>query len=97
MCFINLYLYGLAYFFLQPVDYEDPNQRFFNLTVNARDNNPAHYDVAYIEVTVTDANDEAPKFTEPVKTDQFPENIPEKFLLHTFTAYDKDSYPNNEF
>jgi hypothetical protein len=82
---------------LQPVDYEEPEQRFFNLTVRARDNNPLHYDEAHIEITVTDANDEAPKFTEPVKTDKFPENIPEKFLLHTFTAYDKDSFPNNQF
>ncbi|XP_061162553.1 neural-cadherin-like [Saccostrea echinata] len=81
----------------KPVDYEDPKQRFFNLTIRARDNNPLHYDEAYIEITVTDANDEAPRFTEPVKTDHFPENIPEKFLLYTFTATDNDSYPNNEF
>ena len=44
-----------------------------------------------------DANDEAPQFTEPVKSVTSDENIPEKTLLYTFTAFDKDSPPNNEF
>ncbi|KAK3086114.1 hypothetical protein FSP39_013724 [Pinctada imbricata] len=81
----------------KPVDYEDVRQRRFNLTVKARDNNPLHQDEAYVEIEVTDANDEAPRFTEPVKTVNFDENVAEKTLLYTFTARDNDSPPNNEF
>lgn len=81
----------------QPVDYENVNQRFFNLTVKARDSNPLHEDHAFVEITVTDANDEPPKFTDTVKILDFEENIEEGTLLYTFTAYDNDSPPNNDF
>ncbi|XP_033753809.1 LOW QUALITY PROTEIN: neural-cadherin-like [Pecten maximus] len=80
-----------------PVDYENVQQRFFNLTVKARDSNPLHEDHAFVEITVTDANDEPPKFTDTVKIMDFNENIEEGTLLYTFAANDKDSPPNNDF
>ena len=81
----------------QPVDYEKPSQRFFNLTVRATDTNPEHEDFAYVEITVLDANDIAPQFKETVKIIDRDENIPVDSLLHTFEASDGDSPPNNEF
>jgi hypothetical protein len=86
-----------TFIYFQPVDYEDINQRFFNLTVKARDSNPNHFDIAHVEITVTDANDEKPEFTKKVEVITRDENIPENSLLHIFTANDKDSPPNNEF
>ncbi|XP_071177027.1 neural-cadherin-like isoform X2 [Mytilus edulis] len=80
-----------------PVDYENRSQRFFNLTVKARDANPNHFDIAHVEITVTDANDEKPEFLKKVEVITKDENIPENSLLHTFSAHDKDSPPNNEF
>ena len=84
-------------YFFQPVDYEDPNQRFFNLTVKARDANPNHYDIAHVEIRVIDANDERPEFLKKVDVIYKDENIPENALLYTFTAHDKDRPPKNEF
>ena len=47
---------------LQPVDYDSLPNPFFNLTVYAQDPDPTHVDTAYVEIRVTDYNDNAPLF-----------------------------------
>jgi hypothetical protein len=43
--------------------------------VKARDSNPNHFDIAHVEITVTDANDEKPEFTKKVEVITRDENI----------------------
>ena len=46
----------------QPVDYDSLSNPFFNLTVYAQDLDPTHVDTAYVEIRVTDYNDNRPLF-----------------------------------
>ena len=50
-------------------------------------------DTAMVNVTVVDVNDNDPTFSNSCKDLQVPENLEEK-LLHTITAFDKDSDEN---
>lgn len=84
-----------TFFSLQEVDYE--KDKFFNLTVFVQDSNPDHRDMAYIEVTVEDYNDNAPEFDQKVQTISHKENIPEGTSLWNCSASDKDDGANAEF
>ncbi|KAL5021610.1 hypothetical protein ScPMuIL_000765 [Solemya velum] len=81
-----------------PVDYENPDQRKFNLTVTVSDSNEDHTDEAYIEINVEDYNDNAPLFDHPAGHSMTEdENVVPGTVLHQFTASDKDSGINAEF
>ncbi|WAR12271.1 CADN-like protein, partial [Mya arenaria] len=77
------------------VDYE--KVRFFNLTVYVQDSDPSHRDVAYIEVTVEDYNDNAPVFDPKVMNIRHRENIPIGTSLWNCSATDKDDGINKDF
>ncbi|KAK6174384.1 hypothetical protein SNE40_017672 [Patella caerulea] len=79
------------------VDYENVNERQFNLTVTVQDNDPAHTDTAYVHVTVEDFNDNAPEFQPKTKTKTVDENVAIGTVLESFTATDADSGRNAEF
>ncbi|KAK3581134.1 hypothetical protein CHS0354_033929 [Potamilus streckersoni] len=79
------------------VDYEVPQQRFFNLTVYVQDPDPTHRDEAYIEIMVEDYNDNAPEFNPKVETIERDENILPDTLLWTCSASDPDSGINRDF
>ena len=49
------------------MDYDALPNPFFNLTVYAQDIDPTHVDTAYVEIRVTDANDNAPLFLPDTK------------------------------
>ncbi|XP_053376534.1 neural-cadherin-like [Mercenaria mercenaria] len=80
----------------QPVDYDDIQnmQRNFNLTVYAVDPDPGPDNKkraeTFVEVVVTDYNDEVPTFVIREKTKSIPENAQVGTLLETFIATDKD-------
>ncbi|ESO86530.1 hypothetical protein LOTGIDRAFT_167053 [Lottia gigantea] len=81
----------------KPVDYEDPSQRSFNLSVTVSDPDPSHTDTCYVEVTVEDFNDNAPQFDQASITVNVRENIAVGEKLATFSANDKDSGLNANF
>lgn len=54
-CIFVLYIL-INFFFLQKFDYENFSQRFFNLIVEVFDG--LNIDIAYIEITIQDVNDE---------------------------------------
>lgn len=81
------------------MDYDDLEnlQRNFNLTAYAVDPDPGQNNEkraqTYIEVTVTDYNDEVPIFDPPEKVKTIAENADVGTLLETFTATDRDVNP----
>nr|KAG5696612.1 hypothetical protein BaRGS_034073 [Batillaria attramentaria] len=81
----------------QELDYENADQRFFNLTVIVRDENPAHTASCYVEITVTDFNDNAPVIVPEDHSVSVKEDISPGTWLANFTASDKDSGINSEF
>jgi len=52
---------------VQPVDYDSLRNPFFNVTVYAQDLDPTHVDTAFVEIRVTDHNDNAPLFLPTTK------------------------------
>lgn len=83
---------------LQKIDYENENTRSFNVTVSVDDvPSPAHKVLAYIEVTVEDFNDNAPKFEQESIQKTVFENIAVGTSLGSFSATDADSGINKEF
>ncbi|XP_071091775.1 neural-cadherin-like isoform X1 [Haliotis cracherodii] len=79
------------------VDYENPDQRFFNLTVVVQDPDPTHTATTHVEVTVEDFNDNAPEFERPrIAVAQYEDAAVGTFLAH-FSADDKDSGINADF
>ncbi|KAK7483025.1 hypothetical protein BaRGS_00025688, partial [Batillaria attramentaria] len=81
----------------QELDYENADQRFFNLTVIVRDENPSHTASCYVEITVTDFNDNAPVIVPEDHSVSVKEDISPGTWLANFTASDKDSGINSEF
>jgi hypothetical protein len=52
----------MCFFGLQPVDFDSLPSPFFNLTVYVQDTDATHVDTAYVEIRVTDYNDNPPIF-----------------------------------
>ena len=69
---------------------------FFNLTVYVQDADPLHKSEAYIEVTVTDFNDNPPEFNRIEKSVVW-ENATVGHKLTAVTASDRDTGKNQEF
>lgn len=81
----------------QPVDYDSLLDPSFNLTVYVQDPDTSHVDTAYIEVFVTDYNDNAPLFTPATQKVQLFENSSQATSLAKFSAQDKDTGVNKDF
>jgi hypothetical protein len=83
-------------FYTQAVDYDDLNnlQRNFNLTAYAVDPDPGINNEkraqTYIEVIVTDYNDEVPTFQNPKQQTSVAEDAGIGTSLARFTATDRD-------
>ena len=83
-------------FYFQAVDYDDLQnlQRNFNLTAYAVDPDPGPNNEkraqTYIEVIVTDYNDEVPTFENPKQQTSVAEDAQVGTSLATFTATDRD-------
>ena len=88
--------HSLFFSLLQPVDYENPLQRFFNLTVEAKDKD-GHEDTCYVVIEVLDFNDNAPEIQPKTGTQSISEDAPPGTILTNFTATDRDSGINKEF
>lgn len=82
---------------LQPVDFDSLPNPVFNLTVYVQDIDATHVDTAYIEVQVTDYNDNAPVFMPNSKKVAIYENVTIGTTLHKFLASDKDIGINQQF
>lgn len=81
----------------QPVDYDSLQAPFFNLTVFVSDPNTEHVDEAYIEIYVTDYNDNPPSFVDKTQSATLYENIPRGTSVARFRAIDRDSGKNRQF
>lgn len=77
----------------QPVDYDSLSNPFFNLTVYAQDLDPTHVDTAYVEIRVTDFNDNAPLFVPNSKKvcDILPSNKRLSQQTHKMTSYSSEA------
>lgn len=82
---------------LQPVDFDSLPNPVFNLTVYVQDIDATHVDTAYIEIQVTDYNDNAPVFMPNSKKVAIYENVTIGTTLHKFLASDKDIGINQQF
>ena len=82
-------------FINKKLDYE--TKRNYRVIFQAQDNgSPSNNATATVDVTVTDANDNAPKFTSSIYSASFPETtLPPAQLLH-FVATDADSGTNGQ-
>ena len=79
------------------MDYDALPNPFFNVTVYVQDTDSSHVDTAYIEVRVTDFNDNAPAFIPNSKKVTIFENVTVGTTLHQFSAADKDTGSNKLF
>ena len=79
------------------MDYEDENQRFFNITVRVQDPEPTHTDTTTISLTVHDFNDNAPEFSKPLQTKSIKEDVHVGTSIAYFSALDRDSGINKKF
>ncbi|PVD20719.1 hypothetical protein C0Q70_18878 [Pomacea canaliculata] len=78
------------------VDYDPPmNERFFNLTVSVTDGR--FTDTCYVEIKVTDFNDNAPQIQPQSVTVNISENVVVDYLLANFSATDIDEGINSVF
>jgi len=81
----------------QSVDFDSMARPFFNVTVYVQDIDATHVDTAYIEVDVTDYNDNAPVFTPNSRKVTIFENVTVGTTLHKFSANDRDMGVNRLF
>ncbi|XP_025116175.1 neural-cadherin-like [Pomacea canaliculata] len=78
------------------VDYDPPmNEKFFNLTVSVTDGR--FTDTCYVEIKVTDFNDNAPQIQPQTLTVNISENVVVDYLLAYFSATDIDEGINSVF
>ena len=77
------------------MDYDDlvNLQRNFNLTATVVDSKPDHQASTYIEIEVTDYNDEVPQFVESQKSATLSENATVGTSITRFNATDRDVNP----
>ncbi|KAK2849142.1 hypothetical protein Q5P01_008976 [Channa striata] len=72
-----------------PLDRESTN--FYNVTITATDEgSPSLSSVRVITVQVSDVNDNAPRFMEPVVNVYIKENSPTGSVIYTINAFDSD-------
>ncbi len=90
-------VYNRCIFLLQPVDYDTLVNPFFNLTVYVRDSDTTHVDTAYIEVYVTDFNDNPPIFVPNSQKVTEYEDVAVGKSLARFSATDRDLGMNKMF
>lgn len=69
----------------------------FNVTVYVEDADTSHVDTAYIEVRVTDYNDNAPMFSPNQQRVTVFENATIATTLYKFSASDRDTGINKQF
>lgn len=81
--------------FLQKPDYENPSQRFFNLTAEVSDG--LNTDIAYIEITIQDVNDEVPIIIPQNVEISRQEDLSVGEILAKFRATDRDQGINGQF
>ena len=79
------------------MDYDSLRNKFFNLTVQVTDTDAAHIDIAYIEVYITDFNDNPPLFLPNSQKVSVFENVTIGTSLARFTATDRDTGVNRHF
>ena len=73
------------------LDYDYQRDHTYNFTIVATDNGePARSGSAVVRVTVTNVNDEDPKFAQRVEHVQVSEDAPRNTLVHVVQAYDPD-------
>uniref|UniRef100_A0A4W5Q047 Protocadherin 2 alpha b 5 n=1 Tax=Hucho hucho TaxID=62062 RepID=A0A4W5Q047_9TELE len=78
-----------------PLDRESVSQ--YNVTVTATDKGtPPLSSTSVITVHVSDVNDNAPRFSEPVINVYVKENSPEGDVIYTISAFDPDSDENSK-
>lgn len=65
------------------------------MTIRVEDPNPNHYDECYLNVTLTDVNDNVPEFQPQYYTIHLNENISVGYIS-TFTVTDADSGKNGD-
>jgi len=82
---------------IQPVDYDLLLNPTFNLTVYVEDTDTTHVDVAYIELRVTDANDNAPVFSPNQQRISIFENVSVSTTLFRFSVSDRDTGTNKQY
>ena len=82
---------------VQPVDYESLSSAVFNVTVYVSDPDTSHVDTAHIELSVTDANDNAPLFSPNQQRISIYENVSTDTTLYRFIVTDRDTGPNKQF
>lgn len=87
----------LYYTAVQPVDYDSLLNPTFNLTVYVEDTDMTHVDVAYVELRVTDANDNAPVFSPNQQRITIYENVSVATTLFKFAVNDRDTGVNKQF
>ena len=76
--------------YFQPIDYDSMDIPTFNLTVQVRDPDITHVDTAYIEVYITDYNDNPPVFIPNSQKVSIDEDAEVGTPLAKFSATDKD-------
>ena len=85
---------------MQRLDYETMTKTTltFNVVVQHPSRISGHSATTTVTITVTDINDNAPKFTEESKNQTVSERESEGFLVTTVMATDADkTTPNNQF
>lgn len=83
--------------YIQGLDYEDMSQRFMNLTIKVNDEKESHYDYAYVEIILTDYNDNPPDFKIKHQTKRLKEDVQPGTSLVKVEATDADSGDNGKF
>ncbi|XP_055891438.1 neural-cadherin-like [Biomphalaria glabrata] len=81
----------------EPVDYEKPNERYFELEIIVRDKDLTHTDTAQVRIWVEDFNDNAPMFKDSHISRSIEENAEPGDVVATFVATDSDSGINALF
>ncbi|XP_052344214.1 protocadherin alpha-2-like isoform X23 [Oncorhynchus keta] len=77
-----------------PLDRESESQ--YNVTITATDEGaPPLSSTSVITVHVSDVNDNAPRFSEPVANVYVKENSPTGDVIYTISAFDRDSEENS--
>ncbi|RWS06307.1 Pt1-cadherin-like protein [Dinothrombium tinctorium] len=86
---------------IQPLDYEDPRQRYgFNLSITVSDEevfvDSYHIDMVKVYIKLRDINDNEPVFDQPIIEIEVAEDIPLNSILAELRATDADENGNSQ-